>query len=185
MTVESEDVRGRSGNEERAPAAPARWVGRVLGSAAAVLLFGMSVMTTADVVGRAVSGVGVPGSYELTALMMAALIFVALPLTTERGEHVTVDLLDHVLPQRAVQGLARIMDLLGAVVLAALAWQLWLRGGSLAADGAFTDRLRVPLAPVAYLAGLCTGVAAVALIGRSLAGRSLAGRSPGTAGGPR
>ena len=182
MTVGPGEVRGgsESRHEARTRTAPVRLAGFVLGPAAAVLLFGMSVMTTADVVGRAVSGVGVPGSYELTALMMAALIFVALPLTTERGEHVTVDLLDHVLPRRVAQGLARIMDLLGAVVLAALAWQLWVRGTSLAADGAFTDRLRVPLAPVAYLASLCTGVAALALVARSLAGRS-----PGAAGGRR
>ncbi|HYH20112.1 MAG TPA: TRAP transporter small permease [Azospirillum sp.] len=138
-----------------------RWMNRVLGVLAAILLFGMAAMTTADVVGRDILGVGVPGSYELTSVLLAALIFVGLPLATERDEHVAVDLIDHVLPRRGVKVLGGLMGLLSTVVLAVLAWQLWVRGVRLTADGAYTNVLRLPLAPVAYLMAFTTGIAAV------------------------
>ena len=138
-----------------------RWMNRTLGVLAAVLLFGMAAMTTADVVGRDFLGIGVPGSYELTSVLLAALIFVGLPLATERDEHVAVDLIDHVLPRRGVRILSGLMGVLSTVVLAVLAWQLWVRGVRLTADGAYTNVLRLPLAPVAYLMAVTTGIAAV------------------------
>lgn len=138
-----------------------RWMNRTLGVLASVLLFGMAAMTTADVVGRDFLGIGVPGSYELTSVLLAALIFVGLPLATERDEHVAVDLIDHVLPRRGVKVLSGLMGLLSTVVLAVLAWQLWVRGVRLTADGAYTNVLRLPLAPVAYLMAFTTGIAAV------------------------
>jgi TRAP-type C4-dicarboxylate transport system permease small subunit len=138
-----------------------RWMNRTLGVLAAVLLFGMAAMTTADVVGRDFLGAGVPGSYELTSVLLAALIFVGLPLATERDEHVAVDLIDHLLPRRGVKVLSGLMGVLSTVVLSVLAWQLWVRGVRLTADGAYTNVLRLPLAPVAYLMAATTAVAAV------------------------
>lgn len=140
--------------------AASRWMNRALGVLASVLLFGMAAMTTADVVGRDFLGVGVPGSYELTSVLLAALIFAGLPLATERDEHVAVDLIDHVLPRRGVRILSGLMGVLSTVVLAVLAWQLWVRGVRLTADGAYTNVLRLPLAPVAYLMAATTGIAA-------------------------
>ncbi|HEY0834544.1 MAG TPA: TRAP transporter small permease [Azospirillum sp.] len=141
--------------------AASRLMNRILGVLAAILLFGMAVMTTADVVGRDFLGAGVPGSYELTSVLLAALIFVGLPLATERDEHVAVDLIDHVLPRRGVKLLSGLMGLLSTVVLAALAWQLWVRGVRLTEDGAYTNVLRLPLSPVAHLMAATTAVAAV------------------------
>jgi TRAP-type C4-dicarboxylate transport system permease small subunit len=155
---------------------PTRIMTRTLGVLAALLLFGMAAMTTADVLGRDFLGVGVPGSYELTSLLLAALIFVGLPLTTEREEHVAVDLVDMAVPVRAVRVLKGVMGVLSAVVLAFLAWQLWVRGIRLGQDGAHTNVLRVPLAPVAYLMAVTTGIAA--LVQAALAANDLTGRRP-------
>ncbi|WP_169732820.1 TRAP transporter small permease [Azospirillum halopraeferens] len=160
------DARAAGGEGERLH----RLLSRALGVLAAVLLFGMAVMTTADVAGRALLGYGVPGSYELTSMMLAALIFVGLPLTTERDEHVAVDLADHVLPTRWVRVMAAVAGLLSTVVLAVLAWQLAVRGAGLGEEGAVTNILRLPLAPVAYLAAATTGLSAAVQAARTLAG---------------
>lgn len=169
MTTQTDRTLDRSPDERRGSSASVPAIDRVLGIVAAVLLFGMSVMTTADVVGRRFFDLPFPGSYELTSLMLAAVIFVGLPLATERDAHVVVDLLDHFLPAAVIRTLSGVMNLFGAGVLAILAWQLWVRGGQLVADGAHTDRLQVPLAPFAYLAALCTALAAVALAGKFVA----------------
>ena len=69
-----------------------------LGLVAAVALFAMMALTFADVIGRKLLGASIPGSLELTELLMLAVIFVALPLTSLHGEHVVFDLLESVLP---------------------------------------------------------------------------------------
>ncbi|HYH39846.1 MAG TPA: TRAP transporter small permease [Azospirillum sp.] len=172
MTVAVPDERERGA----AAPSPIGLLTRSLGVLAAVLLFGMAAMTTADVLGRDFLGVGVPGSYELTSLLLAALIFVGLPLTTEREEHVAVDLVDMVASRRAVRLLKGVMGVLSAVVLAFLAWQLWGRGIRLGQDGSHTNVLRFPLAPVAYLMAVTTGIAA--LMQMTLAVNDLSGRRP-------
>ncbi len=153
----------------RALPSPARVMNRVLGVLAAVLLFGMAAMTTADVIGRDFLGVGVPGSYELTSLLLAALIFVGLPLTTQREEHVAVDLIDMAAPPRVIRFLKGVMGVLSAAVLAFQAWQLWVRGMRRGQDGSHTNVLRFPLAPVAYLMAATTAVAALVQAGLAVA----------------
>ena len=65
-----------------------------LGLVAAIALFAMMALTFADVIGRKLLGASIPGSLELTELLMLAVIFVALPLTSLHGEHVVFDLLE-------------------------------------------------------------------------------------------
>ena len=147
---------------------PARLLNRALGVVAALLLFGLAAMTTLDVVGRDFLGAGVPGSYELTSLLLAALIFVGLPLATERDEHVAVDLIDQFLGRRGVRVLSGLMGILSTVVLAVLAWQLAARGIRLGEDGSHTNVLRLPLAPVAWLMAGTTAFAAIVQFARAV-----------------
>ena len=51
-------------------------------------------LTCVDVVARYAFNSPVNGAYELTELLLASLIFLALPLTTAAGEHIEVELLD-------------------------------------------------------------------------------------------
>lgn len=142
-----------------------RLLDRALGLLAAALLSGMALLITADVVGRSLLGLPVPGTYELLSMMLAALVFVALPLATERDEHVVVDVADHVLPRAASAALAAGAALLSAAVLAGLAWAMWEQAMGQVAAGGFTNVLHLPLAPVAFLmAGTCAAAAAVLLV---------------------
>jgi TRAP-type C4-dicarboxylate transport system permease small subunit len=145
-----------------------------LGVAVAALLLAMMTLTSIDVIGRYLFNSPLTGAFELTELMLAALIFMGLPLATERDEHVTVDLTDAFLPHGVVKSQVMVMNWLSAIVLAVLAWQLWLKAQSLAADGHITNTLEVPLAPIGYLMALsCALTAAILLVQGVLVAREL------------
>ena len=79
-------------------------------------LFAIMALTFFDVLGRKLAGNSIPGSLELTELLMVAVIFGALPLVSERGEHVEFDSLDPYLPL----WLRRIQSVVVHVLCAAL-----------------------------------------------------------------
>lgn len=143
----------------------------------AAALAAMAAVTGLDVVGRYLFNAPLPGSYELVGLLLAVVVFAALPVATARREHVVVDVLDHLLPRRLVALQAGLTGLLAATALAALAWQLWLRGLRLAADNAATNLLAIPLAPVALFMAACSAAAVPAMVAAALA--AFRGR-PGT-----
>ena len=119
-------------------------------------------LTLFDVAGRKALSASVPGSLELTELLMVVVIFAGLPLVSLHGEHIVFDSLDRLLPAsvRRLQGLA--VDLLCAVSLVALAWLLWQKGGQIAEYGDTTAQLKIPQAPFVYgMAALCTVTALV------------------------
>jgi hypothetical protein len=76
---------------------------RTLGYVAAAALFAMMIVTFADVVGRKLF-VSIPGSLEVTELLMLVVIFVGLPLASLKGEHVFFDLLTSSFPTGCVTG---------------------------------------------------------------------------------
>lgn len=59
-----------------------------LGVGAALLLFSLILVTCVDVIGRYFFSAPLRGAFEITELLLAALVFTALPLTTERREHI-------------------------------------------------------------------------------------------------
>ena len=71
-----------------------RVVAPALGALAALVLFAMMMLTCVDVIGRYFFSRPIFGGFELTEMMLAAMIFLGLPLVTLRNEHVTVDVLD-------------------------------------------------------------------------------------------
>src|SRR3546814_14307959 len=105
------------------------------------------VCTFVDVVGRYVFNSPLPGALELTEIMMASLIFTILPVVSARSDHITVDLL--VLPRssmlRRIQNLA--INVTNAIMLALLAWQLWLPPAALYSYNAIRPSPHFPMAP--------------------------------------
>ena len=68
------------------------------GLLAGLALFSIMVLTFLDVGGRKLLDNSITGSLELTELLMVVVIFGALPLVSERGEHVVFDSMDPYLP---------------------------------------------------------------------------------------
>lgn len=132
-------------------------------------LFAIMALTFFDVGGRKLLDNSIPGSFELTELLMVAVIFGALPLVSMRGEHVVFDSLDAVLPPfvRRAQGL--LVNLLCASSMLGLAWLMWQTGGQFAESGETTAQLKIPKYPFLYgMAAMCAicGLLHLALIAR-------------------
>ncbi len=132
------------------------------GALAALALFAIMALTLVDVAGRKFFSASVPGSLEVTELLMVAVIFAALPLVSLAGEHVVFDTLDSRLPA-AVKRVQRVLvDALCAAALAGMAWLMWAKAGQLVSYGDITAQLKLPVGPFVYaMAVLCALTAAV------------------------
>jgi TRAP-type transport system small permease protein len=150
----------------RVAAGTSRTADMLLGGVAAVVLFAMMAITAVDVFGRYVFNAPLQGSYELTQLLMAALIFSALPTVTRRGEHITVGLFENAFSGWARAARDGAIALVVAAGSAYLAWRLYILAGRFSLFGDTTATVRLPLSPFAYAGAgamaLCT-VAALAL----------------------
>lgn len=135
------------------------------GLLAALALFAIMMLTFVDVGGRKFFSSSLPGALELTELLMVAVIFASLPLVSLRGEHVTFDSLDMLLPAGFKRVQQAFIDLVCAAMLAFLAWLMWDHAGKMAEYGDVTNRLRIPLYPFVYaMSAMCAASALVHLL---------------------
>ena len=135
------------------------WLEYALGVIGAAVLFAMMMLTAIDVVGRYVLSRPVPGAFEVTEMMLAALIYCGLPLVSQRREHIVIDTFDYLMSRRVKRALDIIAEVLCSATLFGLAWLVFRRAGRVADYGDTTNVLKLPLAPVAYL------MAAMLLVG--------------------
>lgn len=144
-----------------------KWLETLSALLAGMALFAIMLLTFLDVGGRKLLSNSITGSLELTELLMVVVIFGALPLVSERGEHVVFDSLDSILPA-ALRKLQRaLVHLLCAVMLIALGWLMWKTGGEFLATGETTAQLKILKAPFIYgMGALCafTGVVHLGLM---------------------
>lgn len=136
------------------------WLERSLGLGAGLILFSLVLITCVDVVGRYFFSAPLRGAFELTEVLVAALVFAALPLTTERREHVEVDLLNALFAPAMNRFVTAFAGLFSAALLATFAWRLADHAIGTAEDGAVTNALRIPLAPFGFLAAFSCLVSA-------------------------
>ena len=122
----------------------------VLGVAASVLLFGMMLLTFADVVARYLLNLPIRGAFEVTELTLLVLIFAGLPLVSHADEHVTMDFIDRVLPPGGQRALVRIVHAICAAIMFFLTWQVWIKAGKISGYGDTTDVLRITVGPFVY-----------------------------------
>lgn len=144
-----------------------KWLEHLSALLAAVALFAIMLLTFLDVIGRKLLSHSITGSLELTELLMVVVIFGALPLVSERGEHVVFDSLDALLPEgvRRLQHAA--VHLLCGAALLGLGWLMWKTGNDFLASGETTAQLKILKAPFIYGMGLLcafTGVVHLGLV---------------------
>ncbi len=142
------------------------WLDRVLGAAAAVLLFGLMALTTADVISRYIFNWPLRGAFEVTELLLLALIFAGLPLASRADEHVTLDFIDMTLGARGRLALRRLVDLACGILILGLAWRVWVKAGKIAAYGDTTEVLRLPVSPFVYFMAAMVAVTGVVHLGK-------------------
>lgn len=128
---------------------------------AATSLAAMMLLTTCDVVLRKFANRPITGALELTELLMVLLIFSGLPLVSAKGEHVSVDLFEHWLPQTLRGHLSRFVHLLSALALAGLSVLMWRKADQTRLDGDVTAALSISLAPFVYCMSALIACAAI------------------------
>ncbi|MFO1166070.1 MAG: TRAP transporter small permease subunit [Paracoccus sp. (in: a-proteobacteria)] len=97
-------------------------------------------------------------------MLLAALVFVALPLTTADGGHVEVDLALHMFSRRVQVLMGRLAGLVSAAALAYFAWRLAVIGLDQWHEGTRSASLMLPMAPLAFLAAISCAVSSLILI---------------------
>ncbi len=118
-------------------------------------------LTFFDVIGRKAMSQSIPGAFEITELLMVIVIFSALPLVSQRGEHVVFDSLDPFMPA----WLSRIQKALihavcGAAMLA-LAYLMWRTGNQFSQNGDMSAQLHIAKAPFIYSMAIFCGITGV------------------------
>ena len=125
----------------------------LLGAISATVLFLMMLLTAVDVAGRYLLNKPFPGGFELTEMMLAALIYCGLPLVSKRREHIVIDTFDPLFSRRVKRGLDVVADVICSVTLAGIGWLIFRRAARVAEYGDTTSVLKLPLAPLAYVMG--------------------------------
>lgn len=116
------------------------------------------VLTFFDVSGRKLLSQSIPGSLELTELLMVIVIFAGLPLVSERGEHVIFDSLDSVWPAWLVKVQKAFVHVICATLMLALAYLMWQTAVQFAGYGETTAQLKISKAPFIYGMAVFCGV---------------------------
>ena len=117
-------------------------------------LFAIMVLTFLDVGGRKLLDNSITGSLEMTELLMVVVIFGALPLVSERGEHVVFDSLDPYLPDFIKKIQRALVHLLCGAALLGLGYLMWQTGNDFLQSGETTAQLQILKAPFIYGMGV-------------------------------
>jgi TRAP-type transport system small permease protein len=144
-----------------------RAVEAFLHHASAATLFALMTVTCVDVIGRYFFNRPVYGGLELTEILLACMIFSALPIVCRHGEHISVDLIA-LRPRWARAAQHVVVNLLGMVIAGFLAHQLWLRAAQLGRAGETTMQIRIPMQYVAWFISALMAVAVLAFLARAL-----------------
>jgi TRAP-type C4-dicarboxylate transport system permease small subunit len=129
------------------------WLEAVLGFTSAAVLFLMMFVTAVDVVGRYVFNKPLNGGFEVTEMMLAALIYCGLPLVSKRREHIVIDTFDPLMSARVKRTLDVLAELVCSLTLGGIGYLIFRRAARVAEYGDTTNVLKLPLAPVAYVMG--------------------------------
>ena len=123
------------------------WLARV----AAVILAAIAAVTFCDVVGRYVFNSPFTFTVEFTQLSMGLIVYLGVGLTTRDHGHIVVDVVTLRLPESLLTLLSLVTNVLAALFLIILIWQLWQRAALLFEKGDTTPIWLISLWPIASL----------------------------------
>ncbi len=130
----------------------------VLNWVTGAVLFALMSVTVVDVTGRYFFDKPLGGAFELTEVMLALVVSMALPAVTAAREHVQVDLLDRFFSPAVLRWRNVVSNLVCAATLLVLAYGVGLQAKEAADAKLSTLILEIPLAPFVYLAAASAGV---------------------------
>ena len=131
------------------------------GLLAAAALFAIMVLTLIDVTGRKLISTSVPGSLEMTELLMVVVIFAGLPLVSLSGEHVVFDSLDPLIPPVIKRLQQALVELICAACLLGVGWLMWVKGNQMIEYGDISAQLKLTLGPFVWIMSALCAVTAI------------------------
>ncbi len=137
----------------------------ILNWSVASLVFIMMAITFADVWGRYFFNMPVYGAADIIAHLMALVVFASLPRISMKQEHITVDLFDHLVPKVLRKPRDIMVNLICAIALFYMAWQVGLMTLDFIEYGDTSNDL---LIPKAWIGGFITIFTAISGIGVSI-----------------
>ena len=138
-----------------------KFLDRLCSLISGLALFAIMVLTFLDVSGRKFLSHSIPGSLELTELLMVVVIFGALPLVSRKGEHVVFDSLDSFWPAGFVKFQKSLVNFLCSMALLALGWLMISTGIDFASFGETTAQLKISKAPFIMGMGFMCALAGI------------------------
>lgn len=121
-----------------------------------------------DVLGRNLFNKPIKGSYELTELTAALLVFFALAVTHREGNHITIDFLVERFPEKVQKWLMSIIEICIAIVLFFMSYHILGNGLRLMGRNTTTTDLSLPLYPFLFIASFTLVIFAIAAIFRAI-----------------
>jgi len=90
-----------------------------------IILFLLMVLTGMDVAGRNLLNRPITGTFELTGLGVALMVFFSLGTTQLKGEHISIDFLTNKLPIKIREILSVLVNCILLLLLTLTSWQLF------------------------------------------------------------
>jgi len=113
-----------------------------------LFLIPMMLLTSGEVVGRAIWSRPIPGSMELSSYMLAIFVLLGIAYTHQVGGQVRVTMLVSRIPEKAALVLQVLTTVLSLFIIGIMAWQGWVKAME---ESTVSDMLRVPQFPFRML----------------------------------
>ncbi|MFT5439678.1 MAG: TRAP-type C4-dicarboxylate transport system permease small subunit [Alphaproteobacteria bacterium] len=136
-------------------------VARFLTRVAAVFLLAMMLINVVDVGLRVSINAPIFGTYEIVEFMLAAVAFLAIPEAFLRDQHITIELIDQVLPERVIDALRAFGTLCAMTFVGLMVWHMIQPAMDYVEFNEITMDLQLPLIWKVLL--IMTGVGAAVL----------------------
>lgn len=114
------------------------------------LIFIMLIISL-DVLGRNILNKPLKGTYELTELGAALLVFFALAITHRVGDHITIDFVVERFSEKAQNIIKGIIDIVIAIILVVMSVQIFDNGLRMMDRSSTTTDLSIPVYPFLFI----------------------------------
>lgn len=138
----------------------------------ALLLFLMMTVTCVDVFGRYLLHRPLAGSSEMIRYMLALVIFLSLPSITALNRHISISILDGVLPLSAEGWRMRFVNVISAMAMVVVGYYMWRYADVLLQNRDVIGASLLPLAPAGYAVSTLSMVTGLAFFVRAWRGAS-------------
>lgn len=129
----------------------------VLHKISSIILFSLMFLTTFDVIGRYFFNKPIIGTYELTGLALALMIFFSLGMGQLKKEHIEIDFLTNKMPKKVQHGLYALSSLILFILTALMTWQLFAYSNRILLGNETSGDLGLPL----YIFVLISAIGAI------------------------